>query len=77
MNTNIVQQFKQKHESLAGIVHLVDGLDDAAAKVVSILVEKDAKKVAMSELPVEFKQALEQRCTTSGMNLLKPLLLLN
>ena len=72
MNNNIVQQFKQKHESLAGIVHLVDGLDGAAAKAVSILEEKKAEKVALTELPVEFLHPLEQRCATAGMNLLKP-----
>lgn len=72
MDAKIVQQFKEKHETLAGIVHLVDGLDQAAARVVSILEEKKAAKVAMTELPAEITEALEQRCTTTGMNLLKP-----
>lgn len=72
MNTDIVQQFKQKHESLAGIVHLVDGFDEAAARVGSILKEKKADKVAMTELPEELKQSLEQRCATTGINLLMP-----
>ena len=72
MNNNIVQQFKQKHESLAGIVHLVDGFDEAAARVGSILEEKKADKVAMTELPEELIQSLEQRCATTGINLLKP-----
>jgi L-lactate dehydrogenase complex protein LldG len=72
MNDGIVQRFKAKHESLAGIVHLVDGLDAAADRVFSILEEKKAAKVAITELPVEIGQSLEQRCAATGMNLLKP-----
>ena len=61
-----------KFETLAGIVHLVDGLDQAAAKIVSILEEKKAEKVAMTELPEEIKHALEERCESNGMNLMQP-----
>jgi len=46
MKTTMVQQFKEKHESLAGMVHVVDTMDAAAAKIVSILEEKQAEKVA-------------------------------
>jgi L-lactate dehydrogenase complex protein LldG len=72
MNDKIVQQFQEKHESLAGIVHLVSGMGEAVEKVVSILREKEAGKAAMAELPEEFGQALEQKCTENGMELLKP-----
>lgn len=72
MNESIVEQFRQKHESLAGIVHLVSGTSEAAEKVVSILREKGAEKVALSELPEDFRQTLEQRCTEAGMSVLKP-----
>lgn len=72
MNDNIVGQFRQKHESLAGIVHLVSGVDEAAAKVAAILLEKEAKNVALGDLPDEFRQALEQQFAGAGMNLLKP-----
>lgn len=72
MDAKIVQQFKEKHETLAGIVHLVDGLDEASARVISILEEKQAEKVAVTELPAEITKSLEQRSATTGMNLLKP-----
>jgi len=72
MHEKIVEQFRQKLESLAGIVHVVSGLDEAAEKVVSILQEKEPQKVAISDLPDEFRQTLEQRCAAAGMNLLKP-----
>jgi L-lactate dehydrogenase complex protein LldG len=72
MNESIVEQFRQKHESLAGIVHLVSGASEAVEKVVAILQEKGTEKVALSELPEEFRQILEQRCAGAGMNLLKP-----
>jgi L-lactate dehydrogenase complex protein LldG len=72
MNESIVDQFRLKNESLAGIVHLVSGISEAVEKAFSILQEKEAQNVALSELPDEFQQALEQRCSGVGMNVLKP-----
>ena len=72
MNDKIVQQFQKKNESLAGIVHLVSGLDEAADQVFSILQEKKAEKVALSELPEEFGQILDQKINQDGLDLLKP-----
>ena len=67
MNEKIVAQFRQKHESLAGIVHLVSDMDEAADKAVAILRDKEAEKVAFGDLPNEFRQILEQRCAEAGM----------
>ena len=50
MNENIVEQFRQKHESLAGIVHLVSGMEEAAEKVKTILQEKGTEKAAFANL---------------------------
>jgi L-lactate dehydrogenase complex protein LldG len=72
MNDNTVQKFKSKHESLAGIVHLVDGWDAAADAIYAILQEKKAAKVATSELPDEVGPSLEQHCAADGVKLLKP-----
>jgi len=72
MNDSMVQKFKAKHESLAGIVHLVDGLNEAADKIYAILEETKAVKIAVSDLPDEIGQSLAQRCAAAGMNLLKP-----
>lgn len=72
MNENIVGQFRKKHESLAGIVHLVTGTSEAAEKVVAILQQKGVETVACSELPDDFRQPFEQLCTAAGMNLLRP-----
>jgi len=72
MNDNIVQQFQKKHESLAGIVHLVSGVNEAADQVFSILQEKKAEKVALSELPEDFGQILEPKITEDGLELLNP-----
>jgi L-lactate dehydrogenase complex protein LldG len=72
MNESIVEQFRNKHESLAGIVHLVTGTSEAAEKVVAILQKKGAEAVACSELPDDFRQTLEQLCTATGINLLRP-----
>lgn len=72
MNDKIVQQFQEKHESLAGIVHLVSGMGEAVEKAVAILQEKEVGKAAMAELPEEFGRNLAQKCTENGMELLKP-----
>ena len=72
MNDKIVQQFQEKNESLAGIVHLVSGMSAAVQKVVSILQENEAGKVAMAQLPEEYAQSIEQQCAENGMELLKP-----
>ncbi|CAB1059758.1 hypothetical protein D1BOALGB6SA_4523 [Olavius sp. associated proteobacterium Delta 1] len=72
MNDNIVQQFQKKHESLAGIVHLVTGMSEAADKVFSILQEKATTKVALSEFPEEFGQKLDQQIADKGMDVLRP-----
>jgi hypothetical protein len=57
MNNNIVEQFQQKHESLAGIVHLVFGMSAAVEKVVSILQATEAGKVAITKLPMNAASA--------------------
>ena len=72
MDSNIIQQFQKKYESLAGIVHLVSGVSEAADQVFSILQEKKAEKVALSEFPEDFGQILEQKITEDGLELLKP-----
>ena len=72
MNDNIVSQFQKKLESLAGIVHPVSGLDEAADQVFSILQEKKTEKAALSELPGDFSRILDQKITTESLDLLKP-----
>jgi len=72
MSDNIVQQFQKKHESLAGIVHLVSGVNEAAEKVSSILQEKKVEKVALGDLPEDFSQILEQKISENGRVLLTP-----
>jgi L-lactate dehydrogenase complex protein LldG len=71
MNNDIVSRFQIKHESLAGIVHLVSDVNEAADKVFSTLQDKKAEKVALTELPDDFGQILEQKITVDGLELLK------
>jgi len=72
MNANIVRQFQEKHESLAGIVHQVSGTNEAVEKVVAILQDKTVEKIAMAILPEEFGRNLEQQCAQNGMEMFKP-----
>jgi len=72
MNENIVSQFQKKHESLAGIVHLVSGDNQAADQVFSILQDKKTEKAALGELPEDFGRILAPKITGDGLELLKP-----
>jgi L-lactate dehydrogenase complex protein LldG len=72
MNDSIVQQFQKMHESLAGIVHLVSGVNEAADQVFSILQEKKTEKVALGELPDDFSRILEPKIAEDGRDLMKP-----
>ncbi|MCP4623067.1 MAG: hypothetical protein GY850_05995 [bacterium] len=72
MNGKIIEQFQKKHESLAGIVHLVSGVNEAVDQVFSILQDKEAGKVAIAQLPEDVGQNIEQQCIENGMELLKP-----
>ena len=71
MDKSIVQAFQKKHESLAGIVHQVSVTGEAIDKVVSILQEKEAEKIALGDLPEDFSRNLEQKCIENNMELLK------
>jgi L-lactate dehydrogenase complex protein LldG len=57
---------------LAGIVHQVSGTDEAINKVVSLLQDKEAEKIALSNLPEDFSRNLEQKCAEGNMEMLKP-----
>ncbi len=70
MNENLVQEFRQKYETLAGSVHLVDSATEAAEKVLSILRGAAAQRVALGELPEDFRYPLEQRCGQAGLDVL-------
>jgi len=70
MNENLVQEFRQKYETLAGSVHLVASATEAAEKVLSILRGAVAQRVALGELPEDFQQPLEQRCAKAGLDVL-------
>jgi L-lactate dehydrogenase complex protein LldG len=70
MNENVVQQFKKKNETLAGSVHTVAGATEAAEKVLSILREAGAQRVALGELPEDIRQTLEQQCAQDGLDVL-------
>ena len=70
MDENFVQQFKQKYETLAGSAHLVASATEAADKVLSILREAAAQRVALGQLPEDFRQPLEQACAQAGLDVL-------
>jgi L-lactate dehydrogenase complex protein LldG len=70
MDEKFVQQFRQKYETLAGSVHLVASATEAADKVFSILTEAAAQRVALGDLPQDFRHPLLQRCEQSGLDVL-------
>jgi L-lactate dehydrogenase complex protein LldG len=70
MSYDLVQQFRQKHETLAGSVHVVDSATEAAEKVLAILREAGAQHVALGKLPENFRRPLEQHCIQGGLDVL-------
>jgi L-lactate dehydrogenase complex protein LldG len=72
MTEETVSQFKEKYESLAGVVHVVGGIAEAAETVLSILREAEAKCVALGELPGGVAEAVAERCNAEGIELVGP-----
>jgi L-lactate dehydrogenase complex protein LldG len=70
MDEHFVQQFKQKYETLAGSVHLVASATEAAEKVLSILRGAGAHRVALGQLPEDFRHPLAQRCAQAGLDVM-------
>jgi L-lactate dehydrogenase complex protein LldG len=72
MDESVLTQFKQKYESLAGVVHLVSGVEEAAEAVADILGETKARRVALGEFPEPLRKALGQSCAAPGIEVVKP-----
>ena len=72
MGEQRVRQFKDKYETLAGIVHLVADTRQAVQVVATILKEIGAGRIAMGEMPEELQQAIETQCERDGIGVLKP-----
>ena len=72
MNQDLLSQFKHKYESLAGIVHLAENEDAAAAVVLRILKEVQGRRVALGDLPAPLLKPIETACADAGITVLKP-----
>jgi len=72
MDQNIMQQFQEMYETLAGQVHPAAGMIEAAEIVVSILEAAKAERVALGELPEDFRHLLENRCAEVGLDVVGP-----
>ena len=72
MASSLVHRFKEKYESLAGHVHLVDDLSGAAEVVMMVLNEAVGDRLALGELPVPLTGSIEERCRERGIEVLKP-----
>jgi L-lactate dehydrogenase complex protein LldG len=72
MDESVIAQFKQKYESLAGVVHVVSGVEEAAEVVATVVGEAKARRVALGEFPKPLREALEQRCVALGSEVVQP-----
>jgi L-lactate dehydrogenase complex protein LldG len=72
MDESVLAQFKQKYESLAGVVHLVSGVEEAAEVVASVLDGAEARRVALGEFPETLREVLRQRCAALGLEMVQP-----
>lgn len=72
MNQDLVIQFKQKYETLAGIVHLAENENAAAEVVLQILKETHGQRVVLGALPDSLMQPVEAACDAAGIAVMKP-----
>lgn len=72
MHQDLVSQFKQKYETLAGIVHLAENEDAAAAVVLQIVKTVQSRHVALGALPEPLLTSIAKACTANGIAVLKP-----
>jgi len=72
MDEPVLSRFQQKYESLAGIVHFVSGVEEAAEVVASVVSQAKARRVALGEFPEPLREALRQRCTAEGSEVVQP-----
>ena len=72
MDDNIMQQFQRMYETLAGQVHPAADMTEAAEIVVSILQAEKAERVALGELPEDFRHLVKNRCAEVGLDVIGP-----
>ena len=72
MDRKIVEQFKVKYESLAGVVHLVADVSEVSGVVCAILKDIKASRIALGELSYGLAGALTENCENEGIDVLKP-----
>ena len=72
MNETLKRQFKEKFESLAGVVRLAENAEEAIRAAMAILDELGAKSVSRSQLPETLARALDHQCREKGVSVLKP-----
>jgi len=69
MNAEIKFDFAECFEKLSGVAHAVPSEKDAVDEIISIIESKDAKCVALANLPKKLVTAIEKRC--DGIKVLK------
>jgi L-lactate dehydrogenase complex protein LldG len=72
MAAALVKKFREKYESLAGHVHLVDDVCEAADVIMMVLKEDVGDRLALGELPTQLVEQIEGRCQEQGVELLQP-----
>lgn len=72
MSSAPLQTFKEVFESLAGKVHLIDGMDEAASAVAGVLEGASATRVALAQLPGEVEAGIERYCSERHIEVVKP-----
>jgi L-lactate dehydrogenase complex protein LldG len=72
MDESVLTHFKQRYESLAGVVHVVSEEEEAAAVVASLLGQAKARRVALGQFPEPLRQALAERCAALGSEVVQP-----
>ena len=72
MAENAVERFKEKYESLAGVVHQARSCDEATDLVMGVVRESAANRVALGPLAGPVMQDIVRACGESGVEIVAP-----
>ena len=69
---SLIKQFMDRYEALNGVVHPVEGSNEAVRMVNSILKEAAAERIALAGLPPDLSNAIIKQCEGDGIQVLRP-----
>jgi len=76
-NPAVVDHFVQAFEKVSGVAHIARSSVEIAAHVVAVATEKNAKRVALANLPDNLTGAIAEACVAAGFEVVRDPFLAN